>query len=212
MNKTLNPMRVLMAEDDHVTALGIKAGLQGLGHTVVGHAPNGKIAIQMVQELSPEIILMDIEMPEMDGLEATQWVQANCPRPVVLLTSREEPEMVNRASQIGAGAYLVKPPRPAEMDRALAIAAARFADLVALRKLNAELKAAMEEIKTLRGLIPICSHCKKIRGDVGWTRIEDYIRAHSEAEFTHGICPDCIRKHFPEIAEEMLSKDAAARK
>ena len=110
MNKTLNPMRVLMAEDDHVTALGIKAGLQGLGHTVVGHAPNGKIAIQMVQELSPEIILMDIEMPEMDGLEATQWVQANCPRPVVLLTSREEPEMVNRASQIGAGAYLVKPP------------------------------------------------------------------------------------------------------
>jgi len=66
-----------------------------------------------------------------------------------------------------------------------------------------ELTIAIDEVKTLRGFIPICAHCKKIRDDQGyWEQIEDYIGAHSEAEFSHGICPDCMKKYYPEIDAE----------
>ena len=65
----------------------------------------------------------------------------------------------------------------------------------------AELQAALEEVKRLSGLIPICAHCKKVRDDGGyWNRIESFLRQHSEAEFTHGICPDCASRYFPEEA------------
>lgn len=67
-----------------------------------------------------------------------------------------------------------------------------------LSEKNIKLQKALDEIKTLRGIIPICSHCKQIRDDEGmWKRIEEYIHAHSEARFSHGICPDCMKKHYP---------------
>jgi len=69
-----------------------------------------------------------------------------------------------------------------------------------LQARNEELNAAASNIKTLKGLLPICSHCKKIRDDKGyWNQIEEYIRTHSEAEFSHGICQECLKKYYPEI-------------
>jgi hypothetical protein len=63
-----------------------------------------------------------------------------------------------------------------------------------------ELKKALSEIKQLRGILPICSYCKKIRDDKGyWKQIESYIREHSDAEFSHGICRDCAKEHYPEL-------------
>lgn len=68
------------------------------------------------------------------------------------------------------------------------------------KKLRTELEEAISKVKTLQGMLPICAHCKKVRDDQGyWTRIEEYIRAHSEAQFTHGICPDCIKEHYGEV-------------
>lgn len=72
----------------------------------------------------------------------------------------------------------------------------------ALQERNRELETALEEIKVLRGIVPICSYCKKIRDDSGyWNQLEAYLRDHSEAEFSHGICPDCVRRHFPDMPE-----------
>ncbi len=74
-------------------------------------------------------------------------------------------------------------------------------------KLIAELQQASHEISTLRGILPICSHCKNIRNDKGsWDRIEAYIHQHADIEFSHGICPDCIQKQYPEIADTILEK------
>ena len=71
-----------------------------------------------------------------------------------------------------------------------------------LERTNEELQAALTEVKTLRGLIPICSHCKKILDDKGfWTQIEAYVARHTEAQFTHGICPDCLNKYYPTLDE-----------
>jgi len=70
-----------------------------------------------------------------------------------------------------------------------------------------ELYRSIDEIKTLRGMLPICASCKKIRNDLGaWEVIESYIEEHSEAEFSHGICPDCVRKLYPEHADKILKK------
>ncbi len=73
------------------------------------------------------------------------------------------------------------------------------------RQLNRRLQAALDEIHTLRGIIPICSHCKKIRTDEGyWQQLEVYISRHSDALFSHGICPDCVREHYPDLAPYVL--------
>jgi len=72
--------------------------------------------------------------------------------------------------------------------------------LMDLKKKNDELERALSEIKTLRGIIPICSYCKKMRDDEGyWNQVENYIQKHSEADFSHGICPECVKIYFPDF-------------
>jgi hypothetical protein len=87
---------------------------------------------------------------------------------------------------------------------------ARFNDMLELRSLNEELEAhnralqeALAQARILGGLLPICASCKQIRDDQGyWHRVEDYLESHSEAEFTHGLCPDCSRRLYPQLYEE----------
>lgn len=168
---TQKPLRVVIADDQESMSVIIRRQLVKIGHVVIGKATNGQQAVEMTQLLLPDIVLMDIEMPEMDGLEAARLIHEKCPRPVVLLTGHDDPEMVQRASQAGVGAYLMKPPSAPEIERSIVIAVARFADLMELRRLNIELKMALDNVKVLRGLIPICASCKKIRDDKGYGRV-----------------------------------------
>ena len=189
--------RVLIAEDDVLVGDVIQSELERMGHRVAGRAADGRQAVDLTKCLRPDIVLMDIAMPEVDGLEAARQIQEQCPRPVVLLTAHEETDFVSRASALGVGAYLVKPPNGPELARTMAIAEARFADLMELRRLNAELQAALDKVKVLSGFIPICAGCKKVRNDEGfWQEVEKYVMEHSGATFSHGLCPDCIKKYF----------------
>jgi len=196
---TQQPLKVLIAEDQEFINKMIQYEMEGIGHTVIGQALNGRQAVELTAVLRPDVVLMDIEMPEMDGLEAARLIKEKYPCPVVLLTSHDDPEMVRRASQVGVGAYLLKPPGVEEIERALIMAVARFADLMELRRLNNELKIALDNVKVLSGLLPICANCKKIRDDKGyWEAVDGYFTKHSDVHFTHGICPDCIEKFYPE--------------
>ena len=196
---TQQPLKVLIAEDQEFINKMIQYEMEGIGHTVIGQALNGRQAVELTAVLRPDVVLMDIEMPEMDGLEAARLIKEKYPCPVVLLTSHDDPEMVRRASQVGVGAYLLKPPSVEEIERALIMAVARFADLMELRRLNNELKIALDNVKVLSGLLPICANCKKIRDDKGyWEAVDGYFTKHSDVQFTHGICPDCIEKFYPE--------------
>jgi len=191
-------LSVLVAEDDSLVSDIIEHQLGLIGCTVVGRASDGSQVVAKSRELSPDIVLMDIEMPGLDGLEATAEIQRTAPRPVVLLTAHDSPELVARAGRVGAGGYLVKPTTPEELDRTLAIALARFNDLMELRRLNEELKEALASVKMLSGLLPICANCKKIRDDRGyWIAVEAYIMAHTDATFSHGCCPECRQKLYP---------------
>jgi AmiR/NasT family two-component response regulator len=193
-------IRALIAEDDALVGDVIQRQLQKIGVAVVGRASDGQRAVELAQALRPDIVLMDIEMPEMDGLEAARQMQERCPLPVIVLTAHAGQELVDQAAAAGVGAYLLKSSGAQELDRAITIARARFADLMELRRLNAELQAALAEVKTLSGLLPICASCKKIRDDQGyWQQVEVYICDHSEAEFSHGLCPDCAQKLYPEF-------------
>jgi len=203
-------IRVLIVEDDSLVSEMIHGLVEDLQYRVVGKANDGRQGVDMVATLHPDVVLMDIEMPRMDGLEATRRIFAQHPTPVVILSAYENPQLLKEASQTGVGAYLVKPPNMRQVERAITIAMARFKDIMELRRINFELKtrnqeieAAMAEIKTLSGLLPICSNCKKIRDDQGyWEQVEVYIAKHSDADFSHGLCPDCMKKLYPDSYEK----------
>jgi AmiR/NasT family two-component response regulator len=202
--------RVLIVEDEALVSDVIQNELEKSGHEVVGRAADGRLAVELAQSLRPDVVLMDIAMPEIDGLKATLMIQEECPTPVVLLSAHDHQALVTQASLVGAGAYLIKPSGAAELTRAMTIAVARFSDLMELRRLNAdlqklnkELQDALVEIKTLKGILPICATCKKIRDDEGyWHQVEVYVRDHSDAVFSHGICPDCLKEFYPDFVRK----------
>jgi AmiR/NasT family two-component response regulator len=207
-------VRVLIAEDDSLVSEMIQGLLEDIKYTIAGKAADGQQAIEMVHSLQPDVVLMDIEMPCLNGLEATRRIYERYPTPVVILTAYETPELLEKASQAGAGAYLVKPPTIRQVERAIVIAMARFEDMMKLNRLNNELQArnealqsALAQVKTLSGLLPICSNCKKIRDDEGyWQQVEIYIAEHSEAEFSHGLCPDCMQELYPDSYEKSVQR------
>lgn len=139
-------VRVLIAEDSYLVSSMIRGLLQELGYDVVGEATNGVEAVEMTQSIRPDVVLMDIRMPDMDGLEAARRIHGSCPTPVVVLTSYETAELVAEAGAAGVGAYLTKPPNAREIERAIIIAMSRFADMMELSRLNAELQAQNEEL------------------------------------------------------------------
>ena len=91
-----------------------------------------------------------------------------------------------------------------EQNKALQALARQTISQLELRRATAELAEALSDIKTLRGLLPICSHCKKVRNDAGfWQSVEAYVKAHSEADFTHSVCPTCLKQHHPKLFERL---------
>ncbi|MCB0177104.1 MAG: response regulator [Anaerolineae bacterium] len=198
---------VLIAEDDYLVSKMIRGKLEETGYIIVGEAADGREAVDLTRAEQPDVVLMDIEMPYLNGIEAAAEIQQHCPTPVVILTAYDTPELIIKASEAGIGAYLRKPPHAKELQIAITVAMARFGDLMELDRLNEalqlrnkELQAALDQIKTLKGLLPICAQCKKIRDDEGyWHEVEVYIREHSDADFSHGICPSCLRILYPDF-------------
>ncbi len=144
--------------------------------------------------------LFDWMMPEMDGLGVCRRSrQAALPDPpcLIFVTSRTSTEDVVAGLEVAAYDYITKPDRSAEL-KARIKAGRRVLELQqALAARARQLQAAMSHVKTLQGLLPICSFCHKTRNDQeSWERLESCIPAHSEARFTHGICPDCLQKQL----------------
>lgn len=196
-------LHILIAEDDYLAREMVVELLKEMGHTRIQKASDGHQALDIVAKLHTgadpvDVVLMDIDMPHINGLDASGEIQATCPTPVIILTAYESPELLDRASAQGVGAYLVKPPNRSDLERAMSIAMARFHDLLELRRLNDELQSALDRVKKLSGLLPICSYCKRIRDDQGyWRDVAEYIQQHSDAHMSHGICAECAAQHFP---------------
>ena len=140
-------LRVLIAEDELLDSQVIVALIEQLGHQVVGTARDGEKAVEMATSLRPDVVLMDIQMPVLDGIEACRLIQESFPLPVVILTAHDSEEFVQRASAAGAGAYLIKPPDAQATDRAITVSRARFEDLMQLRKQRSKLEEIVQELE-----------------------------------------------------------------
>jgi two-component system, response regulator PdtaR len=151
--KTPNISRILVVEDENLVAEVIQSLLEEMGFDCIGKASSGTQAKELAKILKPDLILMDIALPELDGLTATRWIQEHCPTPVVVLTAYDSPELSAKASAAGAGAYLTKPPSAPEMDRAISIAVARFHDMMEMRRLRGALEDERTKLRAAMQII-----------------------------------------------------------
>ena len=141
------PMRIVVAEDETIIRLDIVETLTGQGYEVVGEADNGQRAIELVEELSPDVVLMDISMPIMDGLSATRSISEKSLAPVVILTAFSQRDLIEQATQAGAMSYIVKPFSETDLVPAIELARARFEQLVTLEAEVSDLEMRFETRK-----------------------------------------------------------------
>ena len=139
--------RVIIADDESLVRVDLREALTEQGYLVVGEVGDGQSAVNMARELDPDIVMMDIKMPGMDGIEAAQILTEEKIAPVVLLTAYSQRQLVDRAKEAGVVGYLVKPFRETDLAPAIELALARFAEFRALEEQVGNLTEALETRK-----------------------------------------------------------------
>jgi DNA-binding response OmpR family regulator len=195
-------MRILVADDDPTSRSILGAVMKKWGFDLVV-AVDGLSAWEALQRPdAPRLILLDWNMPGMDGLDICRRLrgsQSRDPRYVILLTARGEKSDIVEGLDAGANDFVTKPFDPGELKARLAVGQRVVELQAALNERIRELSEAIAHVKTLQGIIPICMHCHKIRTDKdSWQKVDCYIREHSDAQFSHALCPECLERHYPE--------------
>lgn len=145
----MEPLRILVAEDEALTRTILRARLEKLGHQVVAEAENGVQAVEAARTHKPDAIIMDIRMPEMDGIEAARQIVGEKPTAILFLTAFSEDTLVEQASDAGALAYLMKPFRKEDLAPALEVAVRRFRQLQGQQDKIAQLEETLETRKLI---------------------------------------------------------------
>jgi len=159
--------------------------------------------IDLLGKTNFDVILSDLGLPDSMGIETFEAFHSRYPDiPVIVLTGLDDENTALGAVQGGAQDYLVK----GQIDTRQLTRSIRYA--IERQKLITELEKSRKEIKTLQGLLPMCAWCREIRDDKGyWKNLETYIRENTDAAFTHGICPKCMKKVERELYEKMKQED-----
>ncbi|MCP3887359.1 MAG: response regulator [Desulfobulbaceae bacterium] len=185
MSDAENPTFSILIVDDEPVNIQLLGNLLIKNNYEVEFALSGEKALEWINNKPFDLVLMDIMMPGMDGYEVCSKMKNDCGTqhiPVIFITAKTETKDIVKGFDVGGSDYVAKPFRAPEL----------------LARVKKEV-----ELKTLRGLIPICAHCKNIRDDQGvWNKIEAYIQEHSAALFSHSICPQCIQKLYDDEEEE----------
>ncbi len=203
-------MSILIVDDTPDNIFLLKQMLEKKGFSECITAESACEALQKINA-GVDLVLMDIMMPEVNGIDACRIIKSmESVRdiPVIMITAKTELESVEQAFEAGALDYILKPVRKmdllARVRAALSLKKAmdqRKERELELKTRNQELEKAFQEIKTLRGFLPVCSHCKKIRNIEGcWEQMEAYIQTHANVKFSHGICEGCLRERYPDYS------------
>lgn len=212
-------MSILIVDDSPDQQTLLRSILGKAGHDDVLSADSAKSASLLLNlggdatSHKIDLILMDILMPEQDGVETCRQIK-RCVHlqdvPVIMVTAKNDLSNLKEAFSAGAMDYISKPVNSVELLARVSSALLLKQEMdrrknreLELRRSNEELQKALKEVKVLRGLIPICASCKKIRNDGGfWQQLEEYLGEHSEAEFSHGLCQPCIKKLYPGVYQD----------
>jgi len=206
-------MKILIADDDAVSRRVLEATLTKWGYTVATARDGAEAWAALKGAEPPEMAILDWMMPDTDGLEVCRRERGQKRTPptyLILLTVRDSRADVVVGLEAGADDYITKPFDRSEL-RARVSVGVRMVELQrSLASRVSELEQALARVKLLHGLLPICSYCKKIRDDKNyWQQVDAYVAEHSEAQFSHSICPDCYEKVIkPELQKLPTPKDA----
>lgn len=197
-------MPILIAEDDLTSRTILQAILAKWGFEAV-IAGDGDAAWAILQRPEPpRLLLLDWLMPGLDGVEICRRLRAqpsSQPPYIILLTALGKPQQIVEGLRAGADDYITKPYNREELRARIATGERILGLQASLARRVEELQAALDHVRRLQGILPICMHCHKIRTDQeSWERIEKYISEHSEAQFSHSICPTCLAAHYPDFA------------
>ncbi len=201
-------MSILVVDDSLETRSALQLILEGAGYRQVQLAESAQEAFQrlsLTHASAPandiEVILMDIMMPDMDGVEACRRIKGDRryrDLPILMVTAMKAGAFLETAFAAGAVDYVTKPINRLELLTRIGSALKLKREMDQRKAREEMLEQALQEIKVLRGILPICARCKKIRDEQGqWHSVESYIKDHTEADFSHLICPECLDKQFP---------------
>ncbi len=191
--------KIMVVEDETIIAAELAQHLEDFGYEAIFPITSGEEAIKRVEKDNPDLVLMDIVLKgEMDGVEAARRIREKWKTPVVFLSAFGSDEIMERAKGAEPYGYLKKPFRITDIRSTVEMALYKGKMEEERRALSQRLMKALAEIKTLRGLLPICANCKDIRdGEGKWHQMEVYVRDRTEAEFSHTLCPKCMPKFYP---------------
>jgi sigma-B regulation protein RsbU (phosphoserine phosphatase) len=215
-------MSILIVDDSPDQQLLLRSILIKAGHPDVHLADSAEAAYALLGIGEPradrslsgvDLILMDFLMPRINGVAACahiKTVEHLRDTPIIVVTAKTDVENLQAAFSAGAIDFINKPVNGVELLARVSSALTLKKEMDCrkyreheLRRSNDALQKALSEVKVLKGLVPICASCKKIRNDQGfWQQLEEYIQQHSEAEFSHGLCAPCIKKLYPGVYKE----------
>lgn len=204
-------MRILIAEDDTVSRTVLQAALTKWGHEVVV-TEDGEEAWEALQkDGAPALAILDVMMPGLDGVEICRRLRelpTHTPTYVILLTAMSGKRDVVHGLDAGANDYVTKPFDYDELRARVKVGATVVGLQQDLARRVAELVEAVSQVKRLEGILPICSYCKHVRDDRNyWQQVETYVSEHSEARFSHSICPDCYESVVKPSLTQLKSRD-----
>lgn len=203
---TINP-KVLLVDDDISNNKATRRVLMNLG-CYFDAAINGEDAISLLNSYEYAVAIFDIKMPGMDGFELASKAlktDRNHNLPIIFLTGEYlSDEDIEKGYKLGAVDYLMKPCNSLILKSKVQV-------FINLYNMKMKLQDALKEVNVLSGYLPICSYCHNVKDDEGyWQQVEEYISSHSELMFSHGLCPDCLEREFPDAnieRDKKLQKD-----
>jgi len=199
-------------EDDYVITRDLLADIPSY-QVELDWTSNFKDGLQKFSAQEHNIYLLDYQLGASNGLDlAREAIEGGCREPIILLTGHGNRDVDMEAMKAGVSDYIVKSGLDVyTLDRALRYAMERRRGDMAKDELIADLREAVSDIKTLNGLLPICSSCKRIRDDSGyWNQLEKFIKEHSHAELSHSICPTCAIQLYPDQVASLKNASGMA--
>lgn len=202
----MSDVKIAIVEDEALVAEDIRRSLLRKGFQVIGPANSGEAGIELCERERPNLVLMDVRLKgSVDGIEASRIIRDRFKIPVIFLTANSDAETLDEMKLSVPYGLILKPFSERELEGNIRLALYHHDVTLERESLLAKLEEATRQIRQLEGMLPMCAQCKSIRNDQGyWQAVEAYLSKLSGTVISHSVCPNCIRKLYPEIADEAL--------